>query len=255
MSKKWATPMLDSKKMRPGTVKSYLCSLAKFFEFLVDGYDTGLASLPNLGQELKGKLEQMVRRVKGWRSSISRLYETERWEKIIEDSRNAIPPDDAKNITTSKPAMKAKQLLVKCTDQKVSLTEFVSIRDYLIARLGLENGQRPGPLEAARLRDFQTAESDGKGGYVMYVARHKTSKAGPAPISMKNNLHKQVVLYVKHVRSAYVNKDVQELFITTSGNAFNDGTIGKRITEWWRKAQGKKVTSTALRKNDCLYAS
>ena len=34
----------------------------------------------------------------------------------------------------------------------------------------------------------QNSRSDGKGGYVMYVAQHKTSKAGPAPLSMSRSL-------------------------------------------------------------------
>lgn len=58
--KNWAQPMLDSKKMRPGMVKSYLCSLAKFFEFLVDAYETGLRGIPKIGKELKDKLPHMV---------------------------------------------------------------------------------------------------------------------------------------------------------------------------------------------------
>lgn len=88
--KNWAQPMLDSKKMRPGTVKSYLCSLAKFFDFLVDAFDTGVTGIPKIGKELKDKSQHMMRRVKAWGSSISRLHETERWEKINEDSRNTI---------------------------------------------------------------------------------------------------------------------------------------------------------------------
>ena len=34
----WARPMLESKKMRPGSVRSYLLSLAKFCEFVVDNF-------------------------------------------------------------------------------------------------------------------------------------------------------------------------------------------------------------------------
>ena len=32
----WAKPLLDTKKSRPGTIKAYLTSLAKFCEFIVD---------------------------------------------------------------------------------------------------------------------------------------------------------------------------------------------------------------------------
>ena len=245
--KKWAQPMLDAKKMRPGTVKSYLTSLAKFFHFLEDAYDRGVKTLPNIGKELKIKLHAMEKRARAWGSSISRLYDTERWEQILEDSRNAIPPEDAKHINDAKPAVQAKKLLIKSSGMAMNEKQFVCIRDYLISRLTLENGQRPGPLETAKLRDFETAESDGKGGYVMYVAQHKTSKAGPAPLSMNTSLRNMIMLYVKHLRPLFAKKTVKELFVTRSGHEF-DGTIGKRVTAWWRKARGKKVTSTALRK-------
>ena len=56
-----------------------------------------------------------------------------------------------------------------------------------------------------------------------------------------------IVLYVKHLRPLFVKKEAKELFVTRSGYEF-DGPIGKRVTAWWRKARGKKVTSTALRK-------
>lgn len=63
-------------------------------------------------------------------------------------------------------------------DDTISLDEAVVVRDFLIARISLENGQRPGPLETARIRDFECLqEKEGK--YIMYVSRHKTSKASP----------------------------------------------------------------------------
>ena len=59
VSKKWVQPKLDAKKMQPGTVKSYLTSLAKFFHFLEDAYDRGVKTLPNIGKELKTELHAM----------------------------------------------------------------------------------------------------------------------------------------------------------------------------------------------------
>lgn len=41
----------------------------------------------------------------------------------------------------------------------------------------------------------------------------------------------------------------ETIFLTDSGTAFQPGTIGKRITTWWRKATGKSnINSTSLRK-------
>lgn len=60
----------------------------------------------------------------------------------------------------------------------------------------------------------------------MKVARHKTSKSGPAPITMTANTLSNVRAYVKYVRPHFAHKDVQELFVTREGKAFGDGTIG-----------------------------
>jgi len=75
-----------------------------------------------------------------WGSSISRLHETERWEQILEDSRYAIPREDAKHINDAKPAIQAKKLLIKSSGMAMNEKQFVCIRDYLIARLARENG-------------------------------------------------------------------------------------------------------------------
>ena len=90
----------------------------------------------------------------------------------------------------------------------------------------------------------------------MYVSRHKNSKAGPAPLTLSKNLKSNLDVYVQKVRPLFAKKDEEALFVTDSGMAFNPGTIGKRITEWRRKATGKEnVTSTRLRKMHALQLS
>ena len=120
-------------------------------------------------------------------SSVNQLYCHERWEQISEDVMNAVNPSDLNRMVETEPAKRALTLLKNSMDDTISLDEAVVVRDFLIARISLENGQRPGPLETARIRDFERLqEKEGK--YIMYVSRHKTSKAGPAPITLSANL-------------------------------------------------------------------
>lgn len=242
----WAQSKLNSKELRPGTVKSYLMSLAKFLEFILDQHDVN--GMPTISTETLAKLPKVLNRVRTWGSSINRLYGHERWEQILEDSRNAITMNDIKGMLTFKQSTYAEQCLKSSETERTALGQFIAIRDYLIVRLGVENAQRPGPMESARLRDFQCAEEDGEGSFVMYVARHKTSKAGPAPLVMKRSLYNKVQKYVKFVRPSIANEDEQALFVTQDGKAFDHGTIGKRVIAWWNKATGKNITSTDLRK-------
>ena len=107
------------------------------------------------------------------------MYEHEQCEQILEDSRNAITIEDVQGILKFQTSVYAEQCLKKAEHQRLSLSEFIAVRDYLIVRLGLENAQRPGPMESARLRDFAAAEDDRPGCMVMYVARHERWPSTP----------------------------------------------------------------------------
>ena len=90
---------------------------------------------------------------------------------------------------------------------------FIAIRDFILARLEIENCQRPGAFETATLSEFQRAKKvDGK--TVMKVARHKTAKAGPAPITMSDNTYTNVKAYVQHVQVHFANQDQEALYNT-----------------------------------------
>ena len=107
-------------------------------------------------------------------------------------------------------------------------------------------------METATVQDFLSA-TEGEGGFVMFVAQHKTSRAGPAPLSMTPELHEKLALYIKHIRPLIAKENQEQLFVTQDGVAFPDGTIGKRIAQWWTKAKGKRITSTKLR-DGCVHS-
>lgn len=46
--KMWAKPQLDNSNARPGTVKSYLASVAKFCEFIIDQVKHKVSGLPEI---------------------------------------------------------------------------------------------------------------------------------------------------------------------------------------------------------------
>ncbi|KAL9963674.1 hypothetical protein ACROYT_G027201 [Oculina patagonica] len=93
------------------------------------------------------------------------------------------------------------------------MREFITVRDFLIARLGLENAQRPGPMETATVFYFRQAELSNDGSYTMYCPKHKRSFDGPARICMDAETHANVTTYIEYVRN-----------------------IGRRITAFWKIA-------------------
>ena len=245
--RKFAKPLLDKKEARPGTIKAALNAIVNFLQFLLDYSDHKVKGMPAVADDTLERARQMLPRISTMSSSVNRLYNHEKWEQILEEQVKRITPEDTSNMIDSEPAKEAIELLVKSSNKPPSESEFVAIRDFLIARIGIENGQRPGPLETARLRDFERLEE--KDGTFMFVTRHKRSRDGPAPLTLSPNLKSNLETKIKNVRPVFAAEDEEAIFVNTKGVAFPDGTIGKRITEWWRKATGKPgINSTRIRK-------
>ena len=151
--KGWAKPILDDKRMWPGSVKSYFNSLAKYLALIIDQVDLGVEGFP----EIPDAIMKSVRAVKGrflkMASAITSIYAHE-----LDEEANAIPATVPGSMMQTEAANEALKLLTVSYTRPSNEKEFVAIRDYLIARLELENCQRPGPLESAKLLDFERAK-------------------------------------------------------------------------------------------------
>ena len=244
----WAKPLLDTKKSRPGTIKTYLTSLAKFCEFIADQTKHNVSGFPTIEESQLQARTNVVSRFRAMSSSISKIYKFEKWEKQLEDEETAIDPVVAEEIMDTEPAKDAiKQLQLSFSDDKPTEAQFLSIRDFLIARIALENCQRPGPLENATLVDLQRVKKvDNR--FVMRISKHKTSQSGPAPITVSENLMTNLEAYIKNVRPHFAKEGEEHILVTKEGVAFNSGTLGRRIKRWWLKATGQNISATQVRK-------
>ena len=244
----WAKPVLDSKERRPGIVKSYFCSVSKFLDFILDHTGNEVEGMPPISEESVKRAALVLPRVKSWGCSITKMYAADTWSKTLKDRQEAINPESVEDMMTTKAATEAISLLKKSQVQKVDEKEFVKIRDFCIARLQLENGQRPGPLESATLQEFQRSEQT-KRGYIMHVAGHKNARFGPAPIYLSTNLHTNINAYIKNVRPLFADRNTQEVFVkSTDGTAFKEGKTGKRVTEWGQKPKTYTFPAQKCRK-------
>ena len=101
---------------------------------------------------------------------------------------------------STKPAKEAITILNKSnTGHLVSSREFITVRNFLIARLELENTQRPGPMETASVSNLRDAERSDDGSYTMNCPKHKRSLDGPAQIDMDAETRANVCTYVEDV--------------------------------------------------------
>ena len=157
--KMWARPLLGAKKARPGTIKSSISSLVKFFEFVVDYKEHKVSRKPEIDSQIIEKIKGIIPRLVAMASSVSQLYAHEKWEQVLEEQADQINPEDTSRMAETEPAKKAVTLLQKSSVRSLSEREYVIIRDFLLARITLENGQRPGPLETARVHDCERMEA------------------------------------------------------------------------------------------------
>ena len=128
---------------------------------------------------------------------VNKEYAHAKWDKQLKDKANAVPVSAIQKMIEYEPAKEAIWDTTISYHEKPTENMFLSIRDFLVARLGIENCQQPGPLESAT--EFQRSkEVDSK--IVISVSCHKTSQAAPAPITMCANTHTKVKTYVKYIR-------------------------------------------------------
>ena len=155
-------------------------SLAKFCEFVVDHVVNKVESFPSIPEDVVQRAGAIASRFKGMCSTVSKEYAHAKWQRQMEDEENAIPTSVIETMMESKKAQEAIRYLTLSYNNKPSESIFLSIQDYLIARLAIENCQRPGPFETATLRECECVkEVDEK--IVMSVSHHKTSRVGPTP--------------------------------------------------------------------------
>ena len=246
----WAKPLLEQKKKRPGTIISYLTSLEKFFKFAIRKQKEGDPKL-KLSAKVVESMKEASSDIPAWRSVVRKQYKTDEWRTQLREMKTRVRPDDVKDLNTTEPGKKAIELLKKAPYVELSVTQYCNVRDFLIASLEMQNGQRPGPFETITMEDYEDAEVDeDTGTKTIYAPDHKTSTSGPAPISMSKSLSKKMAIYVEHVRSIFPNPD-DSLFLTNKGERFPRGQIGRKVSQFWEKAGVRpdiRITSTRIRK-------
>ena len=76
--KKWAKPNLEAKKMRPGTVRSYLRSINKFLNFIMDHTGHQVEGMARIDASTMAKIEKIIPRIVAMGASINKLYTHQR---------------------------------------------------------------------------------------------------------------------------------------------------------------------------------
>ena len=185
----------------------------------------------------------MIPALKGWRACIDSFSQDSQLRKYISECDGLITNEDIENLTKSKPYVEGASIIdLAETGASITRRQFALVRDYLLCRLTLATGTRPGAHNNVLLSDYETSRVS-EGHRIILVPKHKRTKEGPAMLGMDKLMQKEMATYVSKIRPAFANPDEEKLFLKDDGAAFPEGTIAKRVVAFFK---GSGVTSTRV---------
>lgn len=245
----------DENSLKALTLVSYLGSLKKFLNFVIQSQKRPTERIPRVKKDTVAICEQIIEKLKGWRSTIMKGSAVERNEHYLKECDERLTREDFQAFFRSPVITEAESLFDSTTSRCYSIPQFSRARDYLITRLAVSCGTRPGPLEAATLEHFESARRDSTFSdcYVMLVPRHKRQMDGPAIVTMDERLHEFIKVYIRDIRPTVVTSpDEKHLFLKLDGQPFTSASIGYRVAALWSRSgvrQGFSITCTNFRKS------
>ena len=161
--------------------------------------------------------------------------------------------DDVNAFLSSSVVIKAKKIYAHAKDKHIlSTNKMCEARDYLITLISLKTGTRPGALENLKMTEYFEAQEDPVTGHkVLLLPQHKRQSDGPAPLSLDDELHELFDIYVKYIHPQFPTPRGDTIFLKNDGTSFQQGTINKRLPDFWRKSGVRpdlRKTATNIRK-------
>lgn len=122
--------------------------------------------------------------------------------------------------------------------------EYVTVRDYLLTLLCINNGSRSCSLANMTLAEYKKACKD-EDDLVVNVKKHKTfTTHGPAHIVMSSTIYEWVGIFITQLRNKLGDVDLDDtatVFISWNVRAMDSSHIGKQIGSCWGKVFGKEA--------------
>ena len=252
ISDKFVEPHLQGKKLSGGTLKCYLESM-KLFSIFVH-HDTIVEKPLKVFKKMREKFDSLPKWLENFRKTIHRSTTTETTTRMVQEAMTALDDEDISLFYNCERTRRAITILGEASggDAIISDLDFTLVRDYLICRLIIKNGSRPGPCENMKVARFKSAvQNTENGDYMIVVDEQKTSRHhGPAEISVDKTMYSYMKIYNQDICPLFC-KDQEYLFTTDQGKRFDKGTIGKRLSFYFKTAgirTGISVCATRIRK-------
>jgi len=174
-------------------------------------------------------VDKMHDRVSSWITTCRKEFGKHQQVKMDSDLNKLVTPEAVAQFHKSEPATTAIKLIGASEDGSQSLvqTEYITVRDYILAEIALKNANRSSVLAHMTVNELLAARLvDGQ--YVVSVAEHKTATTyGAAKVVLTPSLHQYVTVYCVKFWSLIVTADnsPSELFLSWNGLPVTSGQI------------------------------
>lgn len=196
----------------------------------------------------------VLEEVKGWVRALSRRVKAQTRAVAEKKSREGITPELFHQALHGRLAECAKLLLDTADTRRfVEPQDFCRVRNYLMLKILSQNANRCGLLTGFNKSMFDGATFDAETSrYVFTFYAHKTAYAnGPAYISVDQELHGHLEMYINKFRSAFVAADEahKPLFCTAQGKPMRAYNVTKYISNFFKKEGHRfNVSCTTIRR-------
>ena len=245
----WVDPKMED--LSSGTIRSYLGTYQMFLNY-VTMERVRAGQVPDLPSDVLLILRATIPKLKGWRKTVHLEMRPQRNQKCLDECDYRLTTLDVDLSQLSGVMQNASLMLEPSKHQTFLMQELCLVRDMIIAELTIQTSTRRGALAFAELQHFHTMRVDPSTSMrVMLIPDHKRGIAGPAPVTLSQDMYVKMQTYVSHILPQFGSSRDSNLFLTVEGKRFAGGTICRRLPEIWKRSGVRsdlRVTATNIRK-------
>ena len=214
----WADPKME--ELSGGIIGSYLGTYQMFLNYVtMERVRSG--QVPDLPSNVLLILRVTIPKLKGWRKTIDLEMKLQRNQKCLDECDYRLTTQDVNSFRLSGVMQNASLLLERSKHQTLSMQELCLVRDMIIAELTIQTGTRPGALAFAELQHFQTMRVNPSTGMrVMLIPDHRRGIAGPAPVTLSQEMYVKMQAYVSHILPQFGSSRDRNNFCYNGGKTF-----------------------------------
>ena len=246
----WVT-YCETVKRKAGTIKTYLGSVKLFYQFV-------LINTPEMVNVNAGDSAKMMAIVGQWCRNYHKKIKIAKHAKQLEDLTKLPTSEEIRNLDNSPHQKQAINLLSQfsCNGKPINRKDYCHARDYLLTYIIMDNASRSGCISNMTLKEYQNAEVQDDGSYIISVMDHKTvATSGPAMLSITDVIMRHLNTFVNKIRNQIKDmlcSDSAPVFVSWSGKKMATSMVSTQLNTFWKNGVDvdfeRRICATLIRK-------